>query len=269
MRLAVLAPVQSSLYSRLITFLAAQEPDLQVTVIIVRTPWTLARVRGELRRDGIWLVRKAVAKMLLGEQAYRSEDPETIIAYARQVDLPPGTLKTLARTFGIPLVTVPDHNAPAALRALRSAAPDLIVFTGGGLLRKEVLAAARIGVMNCHSGILPCYRGMGVVEWPILEADGELPKIGLSLHLMDAGVDTGPILCQRRLALRPGDTFASIYTRLEPHMVELILKGLRGLRDGTIAPEPQNIDDGRQYFVLHPRLLAEAQRRLYNITSAI
>ena len=89
--------------------------------------------------------------------------------------------------------------------------------------------------------------------------------VGLTLHFMDPGVDTGPLLLQRRVGLRPGDTIASLRRRMEPQMVELMLEGLRGLGDGSVTPRPQLAADGRQYFVMHPRIKTCAERRLSEI----
>jgi methionyl-tRNA formyltransferase len=135
--------------------------------------------------------------------------------------------------------------------------PDVIAFTGGGLLRKELLRIPRQGILNCHSGILPSYRGMDVVEWAILER--HIDHIGLSLHFMAAGVDTGPILMKKSVQPQAGETIATLRLRMEPLMVDLMLAGLRQLRDGRIKPTPQKTTDGRQYFVMHPRLKKQAQ----------
>ena len=267
-RLAVLAPIQTSLYSRLVAHLAACEPGVELAGVLVRTPWTAGRIVGELRRDGSRLLWKAYRKMVLGEKAYSDSD-ETVRALARRVDLPGRTLRDLAVLHRFPLAIVKDHNNATAQRLLREWRADAVAFTGGGLIRRAVLDIPRIGVINCHLGLLPRYRGMDVVEWPVSEhTNGEPPAVGLTVHLMDPGVDTGPVLLQRRLDLRPGDTFAAIRTRIEPLMVEMMLEAIRGLRDGTLLPTAQRIDDGRQYFVLHPRMYAYAETRLRSLFGA-
>jgi len=260
-RIVVLAPIHTSLYSRLVVHLAALESEIEVAGVIVRTPWLLARIRGELRRDGARLAQKVVSKWLLADQIPAKEDEnESLTTLARQMELPRGTLKDVCANHLIPYHTVKDHNDIQSLIVLDKIRPDVIAFTGGGLIRKDVLSIPTIGVLNCHSGMLPHYRGMDVVEWAL--AEEQFDQVGQTLHLMDSGVDTGPILLQRRLELRPGDTIASIRTRLEARMPLLMLEGLRGLRDGTLKPQPQRPEDGRQYFVMHPRLRARVERKL-------
>jgi methionyl-tRNA formyltransferase len=267
MRLAILAPTQRSLYSRLVTHLAAQEAGVEVVTVLVRSLWSFQRLRSELRRDGPRLVDKVYQKLVVGERSYPQDDTETIAALARSVRLPGQTMTDLALGLRVPLVTVRDLNDPGAEVALARARPDLIAFTGGGLVRENILSLPRLGVLNCHSGILPRYRGMDVAEWAVLEAGDAPVEMGLTLHLMDRGVDTGPLLLQSRAELRPGDTLAVIRTRLEPTMVSLMLDGIRGLRDGSLEPIPQVPEAGRQYFVMHPRLKAASAERLQRLVA--
>ena len=266
MRILLLAPTASSLYSRAVAHLIQAEPGMEISAVVVRRIFNWRRLRSELRRDGPRLVSKVREKLILGERSYDPHDPETMGAFIQSIGMPGGTLPADARRFDIPCLVVPDHNHPRVLELLRRKQPDLVVFTGGGLLRKPLLDLAGRGVLNCHSGILPRYRGMDVVEWPLLEP-GE-PAIGLTTHWMDAGVDTGPILRQLRVELRPGDSFEGIRRRMEPRMPELVLQTLRGLRDGSLDAKPQDPGAGRQYFVMHPRLQTAAAIRLRRLTGS-
>ncbi len=268
MRVLVLAPIMNSLYSRLVVHLCSIEPGIVVTDVVVRTPWTMRRVRTEFERDGVRLLKKTIKKMILGDRAYDTEDPDTLLAFARAARLPGRSLRNVARKRDIAMTVVGDHNDAKSLATLARAQPDVIIFTGGGLIREHVLRIPRLGVLNCHMGLLPAYRGMDVVEWPVAEDKLLRPDIGLSLHFMDEGVDTGPILLQYRLPLRAGDTFASIRSRLEPKMVELILNGVRGLRDGTLSASKQAQQEGRQYYLMHPRMMSFAESKLRRVLEA-
>jgi methionyl-tRNA formyltransferase len=262
MRVAVLSPIANSIYSRLVAHLAAAEPDIELVAIVVRTPWSVDRIKGEFRRDGARLIEKVRTKLLTREEHIGSALNASVGAFAREVGLSSENLKAFAAHRNIPFLQAPDHNAPASLDLLRRSAPDLIAFTGGGMIRKDLLGIPRIGIMNCHAGLLPLYRGMDVVEWPAAERRFSDPGIGITLHLMDTGLDTGPILLRKRIDLRPGDTFASIRSRMPPEQVTLMIEGIRSLRDGAIQPAPQQQSDGRQYYVMHPRLRACAQAQL-------
>jgi folate-dependent phosphoribosylglycinamide formyltransferase PurN len=257
MRVALLAPIGSSLYARLVVWLVSREPGMEMVAVVVRTPWDMHRIRSEWQRDGARLLRKIRDKLVLQGAHLPADDEIGLAAAAARLGLPHGTLSHLCRASRIPLVSVTDHNHPAALALVQAQNPDVIAFTGGGLIRKAMLTASRQGVMNCHAGILPRYRGMDVVEWPALE--GYPDQTGLTLQFMDEGVDTGQILLQRSLPLKPGEDFTSLRKRLEAAMPDVMLEGLRGLRDGSIKPQPQDPYAGHQYYVMHPRLANKAR----------
>jgi methionyl-tRNA formyltransferase len=261
-RVALLAPIAGSVYSRLVAHLAATESGVELAAIVVRSPWSVNRIKSEFRRDGVRLIAKVRTKLLVREENASAAAQESIGAFARSVGLGKEDLKAFAAGRNVPYLQVADHNAPSALKTLRDAAPDVIVFTGGGMIRKELLSIPRLGVLNCHAGPLPLYRGMDVVEWPAAERRLDNPGVGLTLHFMDTGLDTGPVLLRHAIDLRPGDTFASIRESIPKSMVKLMLDGIRGLRDGVIHPQPQTANAGRQYYVMHPRIRAYAQDQL-------
>ena len=270
-RLAVLAPIKTSLYSRLVVHLAAQDPEVSLTEVVVRTPWTYRRISSELRRDGSRLLWKAYNKLVLGENAYNATDKETIRALAQRVNLPGRSLDNLATVHGFSLSVVKDYTDHKAIEALQNARPDVVVFTGGGMIRKDMLDIPTIGTLNCHFGILPPYRGTDVVEWPLVERDRdhEPPQIGLTVHAMEQGLDTGPILFCQPLEIRPDDTFRSIRTRIEPTAVELMMKAIRQICDGSVRFTEQALAEGRQYFVMHPRIKAYAEDKLRRYVSTL
>ena len=82
---------------------------------------------------------------------------------------------------------------------------------------------------------------------------------------MDRGVDTGPIILKRNLEIRSDDDLKSIRERLEVLMVALMIEGIHGLCDSSLHSVPQDLDAGRQYYVMHPRLktFAEGTLSLY------
>ena len=262
MRVVLFAPTASSLYSRLIAHELIHMPEVELAAVFVRRLWSAKRIRVDLRREGPRLLQKINAKLVLGE-GRNPIDPQTaleVLAAARGLDFK--DLADFGRRNRIPCKTVDDFNSESCRVRLEALAPDLIVFTGGGLIRQQILEIPVLGVLNCHSGLLPRYRGMDTLEWALLEAGQKAPIVGLTLHFMDSGVDTGPILRQHLENIRPGDTLEGIRKRLEPEMVRLISTGVRDLQQGTLQAVAQERSAGRQYFVIHPRLQERAVRRL-------
>ena len=181
---------------------------------------------------------------------------------AKQAGLTHSTLRSLTEALEVPYLLASDHNHVSAEHLLKAAQPDIIAFTGGGLIRKNILELSPRGVLNCHAGLLPRYRGMDVVEWAVLEAEGQSPQTGITLHLMDRGVDTGPIVRSLPMSPQEGENLQNLRARYLPAMVQLMLEGLDGLRTGRFEPIPQSPTDGRQYFVMHPRLRRSADNQV-------
>ena len=126
------------------------------------------------------------------------------------------------------VVLVGELNSDETLAALERLNPDVGVVGCAGILRPAVFQAFRLGVLNIHPGITPHFRGRSPIEWTILEE----AQPGVTLHFIDAGVDTGPVVQQRELPVQPGDNFDSLYDRAYDVGIELIVNCLRTLKRG-------------------------------------
>ena len=198
-KVVLLAPIHNSLYARLNAYALAKEKDIEISAVIVRSIFNFQRIRSEFTRDGGRLVNKIFNKLIVGDKRFSAKDGNNLFSMAKQQLLPYKSLKQLANAFNIPYMVVPDHNHPKSLQILQKIKPDVILFTGGGLLRAPVLEIPRLGILNCHTGILPQYRGMDVVEWTAVEEKVNSIGFGVTLHFMDNGVDTGPILLKKKI----------------------------------------------------------------------
>jgi hypothetical protein len=148
--------------------------------------------------------------------------------------------------------------------ALRQLAPDLALLLGADIVPVPVLAIPRLGTINAHYGLLPGYRGMNVTEWSVLHGD----PVGVTVHLVDAGVDTGDILLREQIRIAPGETFATLRRKHQDVAARLLVRAALQLRDGTSRPLPQAPGEGRQYYRMHPALLRRAETRLADQASA-
>lgn len=258
----LLAPIQNSLYARLVAHLLIKEKNIELAAIVVRSPLNIKRFRSEFRRDGSRLIRKIFQKLVVGDKRFTGNSDKNLALLARQQNLQYRSLKSLAKDLKIPYSVVNDHNHPRSLEIIERLNPDIILFTGGGILRSPLLNIPRLGTLNCHTGVLPQYRGMDVVEWTAIEGKINSVGFGATLHFMDEGVDTGPILIKEKIFAPPDATFESIRAELETLMVDLMIRGARQLSEGSLIPEQQALKEGRQYFVMHPRIKAAAITRL-------
>jgi methionyl-tRNA formyltransferase len=265
-RVVVLAPIVNSPFSRSVAALCQQEEGIALAGIISRRVLNLTRLRSELRRDGVRLVRKAWRKLVLAATDDSAAGEEGFHDISARVGVADQSLSDFARQHGIPFYSAKDHNDQEAIAALKSMRPDVVAFTGGGIIRKPLLEAAGRGIFNTHMGPLPAYRGMDVIEWPILEERHREPGLGVTLHFMDRGIDTGPIVRTEQVPIRQGDSMERLRKRFEPAMVSLMLEGIRLVRDDALPLRSQTEAEGRQYYVMHPRLYAETRRRLAALT---
>jgi methionyl-tRNA formyltransferase len=121
------------------------------------------------------------------------------------------------------------------LEALR---PDAIIVVGyGRIIPPWMLTLPRYGNINVHAALLPKYRGAAPVQWAI--AQGETVS-GVTTMLLNEGLDTGDILLQKEMAIRPEDTAVTYAPRLAEMGADLIVETLRGLEDKSVTPVPQD-----------------------------
>jgi methionyl-tRNA formyltransferase len=186
--------------------------------------------------------------------------------------LTPPPVKLLARQLGIPVIQPRRMREPQAMQQLQDWDPELIVVAAfGQILRAEVLDLPRFGCVNVHASLLPRWRGAAPIPAAILHDDAET---GVTIMLMDPGVDTGPMLSQRALPIRPDDTAGALSERLSVLGGELLLETLPSYLSGELQPIPQDDsaatyapmlkkEDGRLDFSL-PAAELERQVRAFN-----
>lgn len=108
------------------------------------------------------------------------------------------------------------------------------------IVPEKILRIPRLGVLNLHPAFLPFSRGWHSATWAILEGT----PIGATLHLMDAGIDSGPIIHQKRLDVSPGDTADALYKRVKMLELEIFKEAWPQLVLGNFKQRPQNINEG-------------------------
>lgn len=147
-------------------------------------------------------------------------------------------VKALALQHGLPILQPRKVAEPTVVQKLQEMAPDVIVVAAfGQILPSAVLSLAEHGAVNVHASLLPHHRGAAPIPAAIL-ADDE--QTGITIMLMDEGIDTGPILSQAALDIDPDDTTASLTEKLGHLGGELLLDALPRWLAGEIAPRQQD-----------------------------
>ncbi len=150
--------------------------------------------------------------------------------------LAPSPVKAAALELGL-TVHEPARLADFAAQ-LESQRFDLFALASyGRILPASLLAQPRLGSLNVHPSLLPKYRGATPIQSAIAAGETET---GVSVMLMDAGLDTGDVVLQQRVAIEPGETYGSLHDRLAEAGAALLAQALDLAREGRLAARPQS-----------------------------
>ena len=143
-----------------------------------------------------------------------------------------------AEEIGIPTIT-PNRLDAAAMAAVRTANADVVVVVAyGRLIPSEILSATRLGAVNIHPSLLPRHRGPSPVITAMLEGDA---FTGVSLMLLDEGMDTGPVLSQSApVEITSESRVDSLTDHLFEVGAEMLPNVLDDLASGELLPQPQD-----------------------------
>jgi len=140
------------------------------------------------------------------------------------------SLREIQARYGVPVVGSRDVNDAPTLAVLRSWQPDLVISIYlNQLIQQQVINLPRLGCLNIHPALLPRNRGLFPYFWVLANGESET---GVTLHWVDEAFDTGHILAQEAIPVRPDDTITSLAytssqvgTRLLTHGIDLIEAG--------------------------------------------
>ncbi len=166
--------------------------------------------------------------------------PDRRSGRGRRLTAPP--VKQAAIERGLPVFQPPSlRRDEEARRHIASLAPDLIVVVAYGLfLPSDTLGVPPLGALNIHPSLLPRHRGPSPVATSILEGDA---STGVTVMQLDEGMDSGPIIAQRRTRIGAEETAEDLTVRLFNMGAELLAETIYPWRDGAIVPAPQSEAD--------------------------
>ena len=157
-------------------------------------------------------------------------------------------VKEFVLSQGIPVWQPGSLKRPENIEVLSAYQADLyIVAAFGQILPQAVLDLPRYGTLNIHASLLPKYRGVSPISEAILQGDTET---GVTIMLLDAGVDTGPTLLQRALPISDDDTTGSLTIKLAALGASALLEVLPLWVQAKITPQPQD-----EQLASHTRML--------------
>ncbi len=152
----------------------------------------------------------------------------------RTQELQASPVKRLAESYHISI------DQPASLKNY-TIDPDIydvgIVAQYGLLIPEHILHAPTYGILNVHTSLLPKYRGASPIQTALMNGDTET---GVTIMKMDKGLDTGPILLQKKVPVGPDDTYAVIDKLLAQEGIVALREAIPAYVDGSLAPIPQD-----------------------------
>jgi methionyl-tRNA formyltransferase len=158
-------------------------------------------------------------------------------AAGRGLQVAESAVKRLARESELAIYQPETLKDAAALERLRAASARAVVVAAYGLiLPQPVLDVAPLGALNIHASLLPRWRGAAPVQRALMAGDRET---GITIMKMDAGLDTGPTMAQRRIAIAHDDDAQSLHDKLAALGAEMIVAALEDLEAGRARFTPQ------------------------------
>lgn len=156
------------------------------------------------------------------------------------------------------LIHVPSANSQICIDTLKKINPDIVIVNGTRIISKNVLNAINGTFINTHAGFTPLYRGIHGAYWSKINKDG---YCGVSVHLVDPGIDTGGILYQDLIETTQEDNFVT-YTYLQlAKGIELMKKAVNDLINNNSKVIDNNLDSK---FWTHPTIWFYLKHRLIN-----
>ncbi len=152
--------------------------------------------------------------------------------------LSPSPVKNLANQLGIPVFQPERIRGTQIIDEIKSYGVECaVVVAFGQILPQEFLDAFALGTLNVHASLLPRYRGAAPIHRAILSGDD---TTGISIMLLDAGMDTGPVLSQKEVAISVEETFGTLHDKLSITGAELLSETLPAWACGEIEPQIQD-----------------------------
>jgi len=185
-----------------------------------------------------------------------------LIGVVTQPDRPAGRgqkevappVKLLANKLGLPVFQPQKVKDKSFLDIFYQLNPEMVVVAAfGQLLPKGIIGFPKFGCLNIHPSMLPKYRGAAPLNWTIIRGE---KKTGVTIMLMDEGMDSGDILLQQETPLSATETFGQLHDRLANDGADLLMKAIEQVIAGTVLRQPQ--DSSSVTFA--PRLTKETGR---------
>lgn len=227
--------------------------ELEVAQVIREQPVSrMDLVRGRLRRYGLLTVLGQILFRLLVVPLLKLASRSRIAEMRREAgfDVTPPPQKKIAEVESV--------NSEEAIALLKRLQPKVVVIAGTRILSQQVLECVPARFVNLHAGITPLYRGVHGAYWAL--AEGKPEVCGVTVHLVDAGIDTGGILGQAVISPTSRDNFVTYLWLQLAAGLPLLAAAVREACEGRVSLQPPPAGPSKLWT--HPTLVGYLWRRL-------
>ena len=167
------------------------------------------------------------------------EDQKFEIAFVcARFSHPDQRLKQIAEKHSIPFFTIQNVNNHVSLITLKQYNCDLFVsMSFDQIFKSDILELPRLGIINCHAGELPFYRGRNVLNWVLINDE---KRFGITVHHVDEGIDTGDIILQKTYEISDLDDYNTLLERAYIYCGDLLKEAVYNVFSGKYKVIPQN-----------------------------
>jgi folate-dependent phosphoribosylglycinamide formyltransferase PurN len=155
------------------------------------------------------------------------------------------------------VIQVNSVNSPECISLLQKIKPELVIVNGTRIISKEILKAVPVKFVNIHAGITPKYRNVHGGYWAIVNNDME--NCGVTVHLVDEGIDTGNIIYQQKITITPKDNFATYPLLQLAEGIIYLKKAVKDIFNNSLTLKQNNLESKLWY---HPTLWQYIYHRL-------
>lgn len=213
------------------------------SVIIEEKEKTLVFLKRRIKKLGLWTVFGQLLFMIFGVKFlyFISKNRRTEILEENKLD-----------NSDIPsekIIHVSSINAQETINTLKILNPDLVIVNGTRIISKKVLGAINSKFINTHAGITPQYRGVHGAYWALLKNDKK--NCGVTVHYVDAGIDTGEIIYQATIEPKATDNFTTYPLLQIAEGVKILNKAIEDSINNSVNP---NVKVGESNLWFHPTI---------------
>jgi methionyl-tRNA formyltransferase len=162
-----------------------------------------------------------------------------------QQDLFPDSTE-MKYTKDVPTIEVANINEQKAIEFISGQKPDIIAVCGTSVIKPDVFNLSRIGTINIHCGITPEYRSADPIFWALY--NNEPDKVGVTIHFVDEGIDTGNIIYQKAVGVTGDDNLSTLYIKCIKAGAELMVNAIDDLEKGEVKIIDKRNVKGKAYY---------------------